>query len=76
MRTQTDDVFDESHFVLVAGMEDNIGNSIIPDEIGVLIYRERPLRAIKVKGNGNCQYSYLSNLLNSKCNRSKLKVGI
>ena len=54
-------------FVLVAGMEDNIGNSLIPEDIGVLIDSERPLRAIKVKGNGNSLYNALSHLLNGKC---------
>ena len=50
-----------------AGMEDNIGNSLIPEDINVLIDSERPLRAVKVKGNGNCLYNSLSHLLNGKC---------
>ena len=63
--------FDEAYlltsFVLGAGMEDNIGNSLIPEDINVLIDSERPLRAVKVKGNGNCLYNSLSHLLNGKC---------
>jgi len=63
-------LFDEAYsltsFVLGAEMENNIENSLIPEDINVLIDSERPLRAVKVKGNGNCLYNSLSHLLNGK----------
>ena len=62
-----DEAYSLTSFVLGAGMENNIGNSLIPEDINVLIDSERPLCAVKVKGNGNCLYNSLSHLLNSKC---------